>query len=130
MNYPQKEQKTIFFKMNDLKKYENIKAFIKAIQLSKLEKIIDLVCVECQLNKSDLVIRTKVPIITDARRKITYIAKTHQHINSGYIAERLNLHPEWICTLSQKTFDLASVDKEFQAEIESLLHKLNEDQCS
>lgn len=112
--------------MESLKSYKTVKQYLTDIQCERLEEIIDVVVKDSKISKDELVAKTKKNRISDARRKIAYLARFTFNIEGNIIAKRLNIQKEWSFVLVYTAFGLLQVDKTYREEIENLLIKLDE----
>jgi len=114
--------------MRDYKEYKNITDYNKDFQSNKLEQVIRLLHNSGNLQEPEkLVIRTKKPLITQARRMVALVARMKYNIAGSVIAQRLNLNESQVFAIIYTGFERCKVDDEYRAEIEELLKKL---QCA
>ncbi len=110
--------------MEHLKKFKNLKAYIADLQLTRLELITDFVIYEYQIDKAELFTRTRKRIISEARRKISILARLFYNIENKLVAKYLNVNSEWSCQLLYSAWDFCLVDKAYYQEIQKLMVKL------
>lgn len=110
--------------MENLKLYRSIKHYLQVLQERKLEKIIDVVLVELNITKADLMQKTKERPITEARRRIAYLSKITYNIQGKIIAKRLNLQMAQISQLVFSTFGICQVESDYKNEINALINKI------
>jgi len=101
-----------------------IKEFIRKIQVVKLEKIIAVVIDDSQITRDELMERTKIPVICDARKKIIYISKIKFNINNSVLVDELGLSAEWVSMSQNQTHDALVDNIKLRIEIEKLMDKV------
>lgn len=110
--------------MKNIKDYKNLKTYVVDLQHQRLELITDFVVYEYQIDRVELFTRTRKRTISEARRKIAFLARMHYNIEGKIVAKYLNVNNEWACQLIYSCFDLLSVDKAYYEEIQKLMVKL------
>lgn len=110
--------------MKNIKEYKSIKTYIADLQLKRLELITDFVVYEYQIDRKELFSRTRKRTISEARRKIAFLARMHHNIEGKIIANYLNVNPEWISQIIHLAFDYCSVDNAYLEEIRKLMVKM------
>jgi hypothetical protein len=110
--------------MKNLKEYKNIKNYVADLQLTRLELITDFVVFEKQIDRSELFTRTRKRLISEARRKIAFLARMLYNVEGKIIADYLNVNNEWVCQLIYTAWDYCSVDVAYYEEIQKLMVKL------
>lgn len=110
--------------MKNIKEYKNIKLYIADLQQERLELITDFIVHEYNINRTDLFSRTRRRVISEARRKIAFLARMHHNIEGKIIAKYLNVNPEWISQIIYLAWDYISVDNAYLQEIQKLMVKL------
>jgi hypothetical protein len=110
--------------MKNIKEYKNIKTYIADLQQERLELITDFVIFEYQINRVELFSRTRKRVISEARRKIAFLARMHHNIEGKIIAKYLNVNPEWISQIIHLAWGYVTVDNSYYEEIQKLMVKL------
>ncbi|MBC6112991.1 hypothetical protein ACFOG5_09710 [Pedobacter fastidiosus] len=111
--------------MENLKEFKNIAQYLQAVQIQKLEKIIELISIEGYLpNPEKLIERTKKPSVTHARRIIAFIARYLYNIEGNVIAKRLNLDRSQVFAIVASTFGNVQVETDYRNELAGLIDKL------
>jgi hypothetical protein len=110
--------------MKNIKEYKNIKSYIADLQMQRLEVITDFIIYEYQISREELFSRTRKRTISEARRKIAFLARMHHNIEGIIIAKYLNVNPEWISQIIYLAWDYISVDNGYLQEIQKLMVKL------
>ena len=111
--------------MKEYKDYKNISEYSKDFQMNKLEQVIHLLHNSGYLQEPEkLVVRTKKPLIAQARRMIALLARMKFNIAGSVIAQRLNLDESQVFAIIYSGFERCKVDEEYRAEIEALIEKL------
>lgn len=111
-------------KINNLEEYKNIKTYTADLQLTRLELITDFVVYEYQIDRAELFSTTRKRLISEARRKIAFLARMFYNIEGKIIANYLNMNNEWVCQLIYTAWDYCSVDVAYYEEIQKLMVKL------
>lgn len=110
--------------MKNIKEYKNIKRYVADLQLERLMVITDFVSQEYGINKDELFSRTRKRTISEARRKISFLARLHFNIEGKIIAKFLNVNPEWISQMIHGAWDIINVENEYYEEIQKIMVKL------
>jgi len=114
--------------MKEYQDYSNIAEYSKEFQMNKLEQVIHLLHNSGYLQEPEkLIVRTKKPLITQARRMIALISRMKFNIAGSIIAKRLNLDESQVFAIIYSGFERCKVDEDYKAEIEELIEKL---QCT
>jgi len=114
--------------MKEYNEYKNITDYNKDFQVHKLEQVIDLLHHSGYMQQPEkLIIRTKKPAITQARRMVALLARMKYNIAGSIIAQRLNLDESQVFAIIYTGFERCKIDDEYRAEIEELIEKL---QCA
>ena len=111
--------------MENLKNYKSIKDYLNKIQNQKLEQIIEVILIDSKINNTDLMTKTKERTITNARRKIAYIARLMYNVEGRIISKRLNLQAEQVWNLIYSTFNICQVEADYANDIKELINKIN-----
>lgn len=110
--------------MKNIKDYRNLKSYVVDLQHQRLELITDFVVYEYQIDRAELFTRTRKRTISEARRKIAFLARMHYNIEGKIVAKFLNVNNEWVCQLIYTCWDLVTVDTAYYEEIQKLMVKL------
>lgn len=110
--------------MKNLKEYKNIKRYVADLQLERLELIADFIVYEYQISRTELFSRTRKRVISEARRKIAFLARMHHNIEGKIIAKYLNVNPEWVSQMIHLAWDYCTVDNSYHEEIQKMMVRL------
>ena len=111
--------------MKDYTQYKNITDYNKDFQMNKLEQVIDLLHQSGYMQEPQkLVIRTKKPAITQARRMVALVARMKYNIAGSIIAQRLNLDESQVFAIIYTGFERCKIDNEYRNEVQYLMEKL------
>jgi ATPase involved in DNA replication initiation len=110
--------------MKNIKEYKNLRKYLADLQLNRLELITDFVIYEYQIDRGELFSRTRNRTISEARRKIAFLARMFYNIEGKIIGKYLNVIDVWASTLIYDAWDFCLVDKTYYEEIQKLMVKL------
>lgn len=111
--------------MKSIEKFKNIKLFIKALQLTQLDLITEMILQDGEFEKEDLTNKNRSSGLPDLKRRIAFVARINYNISGDVLSTYLHMSKEQISDYIHTAYDRARKDNEYYELIRSIMVRLN-----